>query len=213
MKVCFVSLYETTNFGDPILAYCAEWLFADEIKSKNVEIVRASLCWSNAQKFKNIKLNSGWHFLWKICKKLRLDKHKRWITIHAKHQLIIDNFASQIGNVDLIILAGGGLIKFKYENFWLSIPSLLEYAHQKHIPVVMNAVGVEGYNDTDFRCLDIKRALLRHSPKYISTRDDLVTLIQQYFDGHPKMQCVKVADPAVWAAEAYGVSQMKESET
>ena len=102
MKVCFVSLYETTNFGDPILAYCAEWLFADEIKSKNVEIVRASLCWSNAQK--NIKLNSGWHFLWKICKKLRLDKHKRWITIHEKHQLIIDNFASQIGNVDLYFI-------------------------------------------------------------------------------------------------------------
>ena len=55
-------------------------------------------------------------------------------------------------------MAGGGLIKFKRENFWQYVPEIIDVAQEQDIPVFLNAVGVEGFDGSDERCLKLKGA-------------------------------------------------------
>ena len=97
-------------------------------------------------------------------------------------------------NTCAVIFAGGGIIKYKYQRFHSYIASILRYADRRNIPVMLSAVGVEGYSKTDRKCQLLKRALTRRCVKMISTRDDIDTL-KNYFC--PKLtDIVRVADPA-----------------
>lgn len=48
---------------------------------------------------------------------------------------------------------------------------------------------------------------------YVSTRDDILTLREKYFDGKPQIPCIKVADPAVWCADAFQIMKQTGNNT
>lgn len=104
------------------------------------------------------------------------------------------------------------MIKYKYQYNELALPiiKLLDVSAKKNITVVLNAVGVEGYDPNSIRCSKIKNSLTeavhRGTLKYISTRDDLETLLN-YIPRNSWSICKKVADPAVWISEAFDVKK------
>ena len=92
-----------------------------------------------------------------------------------------------------VIFAGGGIVKYKYQQFHIYIDEFTKRAERLHVPVLMNAVGVEGYDAENPDCMLLKNALNRDCVKYISTRDDIETLAGKYCENH--QVTAQVADP------------------
>ena len=62
---------------------------------------------------------------------------------------------------DLIVVNGGGLLKFKVQFFGASLKALLDIAGRRSIPAVFNSIGVEGFDNNSFKCQVLKR-IVRH---------------------------------------------------
>lgn len=103
---------------------------------------------------------------------------------------------------DLVIFAGGGLIKYKRERFYRYVPDIIETTEKYGIPVYFNCTGVEGYDETDERCVRLKRAVNCTCVKGITVRDDFDTFTKHYID-NKKDWLDKVLDPAAFASEVY----------
>lgn len=111
---------------------------------------------------------------------------------------------------NLIIFAGGGIIKYKYQRFPYYIHRIVTTAYKNQIPVIFNAVGVEGYDNDDVRCQRLKMWLNFENVKCISTRDN-ITLLKSKYIFNKRIETQLVADPAFWTKETYNISR-KESD-
>lgn len=201
-KLVFVGLYDVKNYGDPIIAHCTEWLYSKHLPS---ECCISRLCLDYIEKHdiiyrwisNNRWIRKGFHMLgmnWgKYNERVLLKRYGRY-------------FRKNIKDTDLVIVVGGGLIKYTYQFFGAGISGLMNAAEMYGVPVIFNAVGVEGYDASNTKCIILKTALHKKALRHITTRDDIQTLYNCYFDQSPAIPCLKVADPAVWTAEAYGVA-------
>lgn len=113
---------------------------------------------------------------------------------------------SEISNANLIIFAGGGIIKYKYQKFYYYIDTITRIAQEHSIPVYFHAVGVEGYDSDNEECKILKEALNRLCVKQISTRDDLETL-KHYISKNTGVKLLSVPDAAVCTSEVYGIKK------
>lgn len=107
-----------------------------------------------------------------------------------------------IRHADVIIFAGGGLIKYKRENFYKYVPDIIEVAEKYDIPVYFNCVGVEGYDETDDRCLRLKHAINQACVKGMTVRDDFNVLSGNYLEDK-KEWLGKALDSAAFSSEVY----------
>lgn len=112
---------------------------------------------------------------------------------------------------DLIIFAGGGIIKYKREDFYAYIAEIVECAQKRDIPVYFNAVGIEGYDETDEKCQLLKNALNSPCVKGISVRDDEKTLRHSYLTPNNNIWTKQVMDTAFFTKKVYRVSADKTS--
>ena len=118
----------------------------------------------------------------------------------------------QIEYADAVVFSGGGLVKFMAETFYELLWEFISKAQECNVPVFLNAVGVEGYDDKDERCQLLKKALNLPCVKGITVRDDLETLLEKYIE-NDEILIKEVFDPAVWCDETYGeISADKNSE-
>ena len=117
----------------------------------------------------------------------------------------------QIKYVDAVVFAGGGLIKFKAEDFYKRVAEMIETAQKYNVPVFLNAVGVEGHDEADERCLMISDALNKPCVKGISVRDDIDLLKDSYIK-NPDIRIRNGIDPAVWTPQAYGITRRPQDE-
>lgn len=199
-KICFVGLYNEKNLGDPIIFDCTEWLYRHYLLSGVFTSKRIYLDY--VQKTYNPSL------IVKLRNKLnRLSGSEKMSLYYQK--TIFDNtkvyFENSIQGFDLVVIVGGGIVKWTYQFFYLELTALLQTAEKLNIPVVFNAVGVEGYSENNIKCQMLKQAMQLPALIHISTRDDLYTLVNKYYDGNPCRPVLCVADPAVWVSEVYGI--------
>lgn len=110
---------------------------------------------------------------------------------------------------DAIIFAGGGLIKFRQEHFYENVIHILEEADTLQIPVFLNAVGVEGYDEEDERCQRLKAALQLACVKGITCRDDIDTLQKDYLP-ESTIPISAVPDVAVFSKSVYAGQLQKK---
>ncbi|MEJ8764181.1 polysaccharide pyruvyl transferase family protein [Phocaeicola sp. HCN-40430] len=206
LKVAFVGLYKEPNLGDPIIFDSTEWLYSQylgcEIQSNHLYLDYIEKTYSMPLLKKIIN-----KFSIKIIHKLIFQDN------YQKRKLTKLYFEKKLKDIDLVVVVGGGIIKYSYQFFWGAIWGLLQAANNKKIPVILNAVGIEGYDSTNKKCLILKDAMHLPSLAYITTRDDLSTLIQSYFDNHPSIPVHKVCDPAVWISEIYNIKKNIHSNT
>ena len=112
---------------------------------------------------------------------------------------------------DLIVFAGGSLIKYKYQDIYFYLSEAIRIATRMEIPVILHGVGVEGYCNKDRRCQLLKRAITQTVVKSITTRDDYATLNEMYLADVPWIHRAPTGDAAIWASEAYGVMASRSS--
>ena len=111
----------------------------------------------------------------------------------------------QIRFADAVVFAGGGLLKFKQEQFDVHVCSIIEEAQKQGVPVYLNSVGVEGFDDRDERCRRLKACVNCDCVKGITVRDDL-DLMNKKYKHRRDLRIKGVFDPAVWAKDVYNKS-------
>lgn len=115
-----------------------------------------------------------------------------------------------IRRADMVVFAGGGLIKYKRERLWEYVSEIIEVAEQSGIPVYINCTGVEDYDETDHRCIRLKQAVNSPCVKGITIRDDYNTF-KTCYPLDKKEWMSKALDSATFSSEVYGLRQKKES--
>lgn len=208
-EISLVGLWNASNYGDPVLGFCAKKLLFESISCKN--------------NIKLVEVNLKPSFKIPLIKHIKEAVHYRLAKVFGNEASVgfkicanrlYGFYKDQLRNSDAIIFVGGGIIKYrKIEPFDCAIDSIVKIAQIKKIPTVMSSVGVEGFDLNDEGCQRLKACLNHPSLKYISTRDDLLTLTNDYFEGNALIPCELVADPAVWASECYNIQRDLSSKT
>ncbi|MET2950705.1 polysaccharide pyruvyl transferase family protein [Vibrio owensii] len=188
-KIKLVGYLGDLNLGDQVLFECAEFLI-DSNANGRIEISKLDL--------KNI---GELTFFEKIKRKFGLEDEPNEL-IKKK---VRDYKLSEFDNVDAIIFAGGGMIKYHPQDCWKHVAIIISIAQELDIPVYLNSVGVEGYDKNDKRCQVLKNALNKTAVKRISTRDDLALLRDNYVGD--KVLTERVCDSAVHCSAVYDVTQ------
>lgn len=114
-------------------------------------------------------------------------------------------FRPIIQAADLIMFAGGGIIEYSYNRYQDSIEAIVQEARRAGKPVVFSAVGLVGECDPkSLRFQTMRRALTSPNVRLITVRDHVDLMNERYLKGAKIARIV--ADSAVWAAEAFGIS-------
>lgn len=126
----------------------------------------------------------------------------------SKQKTIYDKyFKNKIINSDAIVIVGGGLIKYKYQKFYLYIDYITKYADKYNKPVFFNSVGVEGYDLSNPKCKLLQKALNRDCVKSITTRDDYEKLSQYIYNKDIVID--KVSDPALYTSAVFNICKLE----
>ncbi len=206
-KILVAGLVSDKNLGDKIIVDCTSYLLRSQLTDQQTSVEELDL-----RKYTEAL---GKHFQLKrklaedpdrVVKLFKFNFYKYLVKSATRF------YKRKIEGNSLIVVAGGGMIKFKYQSVWLYISGLIFAANKLGIPVALNAVGVEGFDDNNPKCSYLKEAL--NSPNVISitTRDDLKTLQEHYLKGNQRLTARLVADPAVFSASTYQVSPDQQSE-
>lgn len=76
---------------------------------------------------------------------------------------------------------------------------------------MMNGVGIEGYDEADIRCQQLKKIINSSCMKIITTRDD-VEVLQHHYITNPDIQTSRVGDPALWTPECYQIKKASDNQ-
>ncbi len=112
----------------------------------------------------------------------------------------------KITNIDLLIFVGGGIIKFKRQNFHYIIRMITDYADKYNIPVILNSVGIEEYDKTNIDCQMLKECINKKCIKAITTRDD-IELLNNFYITNKNIKTALTCDPAFYSKECYKVTK------
>ena len=107
----------------------------------------------------------------------------------------------------MIVIVGGGIFKYSVRtNFVPIFKLIIEIAEKMNIPVIFNAVGIEGiHNEDDKQFKTLEKVINKNIVKMCSTRDR-IDVLRKYIH-NPETVCQKVADTGVWASEALNVEK------
>ena len=208
-KVAVIGLYAIKNAGDNILCEATQYL----IKQKNpeVQIVEVDVN-PRIKSYKGLELIPFWIskvlirvsgsiFKYENSSRFRYyyEYFMWWLKINHK-------FKTQLKDVDAIVFAGGGFLKFRTQGLNYYVEQIVKIAEKNHIPIMMNGVGIEGYDENDIRCQRLKKAINSDCMKVITTRDDVDTLQNNYIF-NPNIKTSRVGDPALWVPECYNMKR------
>ena len=141
-----------------------------------------------------------------ICQMLDFSK---WYRFSKKGTSVYKYYEDNLKKSKMVIIAGGGLIKYSRENFWNAIYSIISYCSRARIHVYFNAIGVEGFDKSNFYCQLLKYSLNKKCVKVISTRDDIDTL--KKYVSNKRTELKVVGDPALWSCEKYNIQDIQKN--
>lgn len=190
MRVALIGLHNDKNLGDPIITESFEYLYRQFQQGDS--LVRIDI-----DAFDKIN-NLLYRILIKIGGMFNISPWGIYKTQAQKY------YQNRLKNIDFIVFTGGGILKYEGQ-FFYGVEAALSVSDELGIPVAFNSVGVEGYDDKNKKCRSLKESLKHKSLKYISTRDDYETLRCHYIISDVFTE--KVADPAVWISQRYGLNK------
>lgn len=184
MKIALLGLHKSSNLGDPLIAQTVEKLVCGVVGTE-IEFLELDL---NPKLYfalssKSIK-NRAIILLYKcICRLLRKIP-TNYFLYDINITLLSLVYDGIIKDADYGIIAGGGVIHWRFHDYATPISAFIKACGRKNIPVLVNAVGIEGYNENSKRCRAFSRYLQYDIVKMITTRDDKKTLEETYLRGN-----------------------------
>lgn len=229
-KILLCGLKYDSNFGDPIICECCysliKQILAENEKKDKYELDEIDL--SGRKSFTEtykIDKNAIYYakrvigkFLEEFRSIARILKNKKifnWLDMKqwkfTKEYMIMKKYYfDKVKKSDIIIFTGGGMLKYKYQNCYNYIDQITKIAEENNIPVGLNAVGVEGYDEENIKCRILKKALNRKCIKMVTTRDD-INKLKKYIS-NPEIVMQKVSDSATYANIVYEIEKNYNSE-
>ena len=201
-KIVVFGLTGDRNLGDNIIAETCAWLLQKThpdvvIRTENMRPLLVKKIMKGITETNQDTVAAIWK-----------DKTKQGSKLNKYYTSIIES-------ADAVVFAGGGIIKYVYQDFWAVIYTIVEICQQRNVPVYFNAVGIEGFDAKNIYSQLLKETLNSPCVKKITTRDDLLSLCR-YMQGLKKISCLfgtaRIGDPGLWAPETYGVAK-SESDT
>ncbi|MCX8831939.1 polysaccharide pyruvyl transferase family protein [Vibrio parahaemolyticus] len=197
-KLVMVGYTHDTNLGDQVIADSAEYLIKKNIIDNEFSVERFNLNYSNEfNSFKRLKR--------KVINKI-LSRLSSSSSFDYKVGCYKRDYKNKFNDASAIVFAGGGMIKFKYQDCWAHISALVDTVANKPCPIFFNAVGVEGYDQSNYKCRLLKESLNHSAIKMVTTRDDLSLLNDGYIE-NGYVKTAQVADSAVFSSEVYGIQK------
>ncbi|EML0297002.1 polysaccharide pyruvyl transferase family protein [Vibrio parahaemolyticus] len=197
-KLVMVGYTHDTNLGDQVIADSAEYLIKKNIIDNEFSVERFNLNYSNEfNSFKKLKR--------KVINKI-LSRLSSCSSFDYKVGCYKRDYKNKFNDASAIVFAGGGMIKFKYQDCWAHISALVDTVANKPCPIFFNAVGVEGYDQSNYKCRLLKESLNHSAIKMVTTRDDLSLLNDGYIE-NGYIKTAQVADSAVFSSEVYGIQK------
>jgi len=219
MKTIGLLYLNETNLGDIIIYDTTKYLTIKACKKNNID--------ANIVSF-DIGLNTPKSYELTSSEKLVKDRNEKFIKRFKKFQkfskslkktiirkkwqttkyyfYLKSNILPNIKNVDMLIFVGGGIIKYKQQEFLYIIDEITKVADKNNIPVIFNSVGIEDYDKANLKCMLLKKAINRKCVKAISTRDN-IDLLQGKYIVNKKIYTTLAADPALYSSECYNIKK------
>ena len=196
------------NLGDQILIDTCKYLVEKSFQENDIYSYEISFIdlLKPFGSFSSSIANVLYRIAYKLTKKSGVLDFFRYLEFKLKYKKY---FKSELINTSALIFVGGAYLKYKGEDFQYSIRLLLSIADTLNIPVMMNAVGIEGYDDNDIRCQKLKESINKSCVKVITTRDNLEFLNSNFITSN-NIITDEVADSALWIPECYKFENEKE---
>lgn len=217
-NISLVGTYYEQSHGDALLFDCVESIYNElgnkykiDVNFKYVDIL--GKCQINYDEKQHLKKEKR---LKQIIKKINviykpLKKIKQYLKNKKQMNFLKKFYYASFKNSDLIVIVGGGLFKYSVRtNFAPIFKLIIEVAERMNIPVIFNAVGVEGvHNKEDKQFKILEKAINKNIVKMCSTRDR-IDILEKYIHNE-KTICQKVADTGVWASETLNIKKDDDS--
>ena len=199
-KIALVGTYYTESVGDSLLFECVKYLYKKnalkygiELKFKVVDMYgRANIKRINrsfsARVVRKLMRMSGYNF-----------KYIKLNTATPNYSYYLNMFE----DCDMVVIAGGGLFKYSVARDYTDVfRDINNAAKALSIPVVYNAVGVEGEHDINSEKFQKMKESFNDSVKLFSCRERF-DVIRDYFGGDSTIPIFLVADTGVWIKETF----------
>ena len=117
--------------------------------------------------------------------------------MNTRDESLLELARELISGSDIVVFGGAPLFNYTYQPFYLRTIRAIELANEYGVPVIFSSIGVEPFDPTNPKCLQLKEALALPCVRQITTRDDFEAL-KGYVEG-TDVPIAHVADPAVFA--------------
>ncbi len=212
MRVAVIGLYSIKNVGDNVL--CSSTIHLLREIDPEVEIVRVDVNppTKTMEKYGRIR-----YYLSKIL--LTIHKYLFNYEDHSKFRYYYEYlmwwmksnryFKNKIAGCDAVVFAGGGFLKFRTQGLNYYVEQIIKIAKENKQYVMMNGVGIEGYDADDIRCQKLKHMINDDCVKTITTRDD-IDILQNDYIYNTNTITARVGDPALWVPQVYNITRAEE---
>lgn len=126
-----------------------------------------------------------------------------WIKLNWYYKRVLKD-------LDGIVISGGGFLKFRTQGLNYLDELIVKIAKSNNVPVMLNAVGIEGYDSKDIRCQKLKKTINSGIVKIITTRDDIDTLRRDYVV-EDRIITDQVGDPVFWLKDMLAIDSKRHT--
>lgn len=209
-RVALVGLNNFNNIGDQIISETTEYLIREcGVEGIEPYYVDMNPYDSYCREYLKVPFYSS-NLIGKMQKPLsKLPNGEAlgyWAEYTSARVKLFHYYKTCLKDADAIIFTGGAFIKYQTQGLNYLVDLLTEIADDMGIPVMMSAMGVEGYSEEDIRCQKLKAAINRPCVKKITVRDDYELLRDKYMS-NTDITIRAVGDPAFWIPECYRITK------
>ncbi len=207
MKIAVVGLYSIKNVGDNVLCYSTIHLLRQMLPRVRIVEVDANPTMAEVKQYGRIRA-----FIARVM--IHFQKDLFSYECHTKFRYWYEKtmwklksqryFKDKLKGCDAVVFAGGGFLKFRTQGLNYYVEQIISIARDQHALVMMNGVGIEGYDENDIRCQKLKGMINDSCVKVITTRDDIDILNNNYMTNKDILTS-RVGDPALWTPEVYDI--------
>ena len=198
-RIAILGLHSDCNLGDPLICQIVMKLY-QKYSNERIEWTKVDLRFYHAsiiRLFQNKKRRLLYLFFHWFFKRLSFF---RFAFIHdMRIKYLSYEMEELIKGANCALIAGGGIIHYKYHDYYAGICSFILACQRNHIPLAINAVGVEGFDKEDPKCKMFIKYLNSPIIKIITTRDDIDTINNSYINPQSTIPVLKTTDPAIFS--------------
>ncbi|MDE5777322.1 MAG: polysaccharide pyruvyl transferase family protein [Lachnospiraceae bacterium] len=198
-KIVLMGLVDLENYGEQFLADTVEYLVGRKYQAVSVDFRPPK---------KNLRHLLYWILL--VLSKVFSFSQKSYKLLFWGISLLTRKYyAEQIKNADMIIFACGSY-KYRTQKLWAYYSVAIEEAQKLNIPVMFDAMNIQNFDESDWRCRCLQTHTNYPCVKCFTTRDGvagLEKLKRYYINRDSDIKVEMVGDPAFWIPECYDVQK------